>query len=42
MEREDGSVDYFDEMVSASANIYLLLSKEWCYFFLWFDQFILA
>ena len=42
MERDGVSADYFDEMVSASANIYLLLSKEWCHFFLWFDQFILA
>ena len=37
-----GSAEYFDAMVSASAKIYLLLSKCVCHFFLWFDQFILA
>ena len=28
MERDGGSVEYFDAMVSASAKIYLLLSKK--------------
>ena len=33
MERDGGSVEYFDAMVSASAKIYLLLSKKCVSFF---------
>ena len=42
IERDGGSVEYFDAMVSASAKTYLLLSKKCVSFFMWFDQFILA
>ena len=33
MERDAGSVEYFDAMVSASAKIYVLLSKKRVSFF---------
>ena len=42
MERDGGSVEYFGAMVSASAKIYLLLSKKSVSFFVWLDQFILG
>ena len=41
MERDGRSAEYFDAIVSASAKIYLLLSKK-CVSFMWLDQFILA
>ena len=41
-QRDGGSLECFDAMVSASAKISLLLSKRCVPFSLWFDQFILA